>query len=159
MVTNHSIYKGPSKRLLCQDRTKATVNYQAVRTLKMPIPLKAFCSPFQNSLFPSAMLSRSGALQAALDGGGANISRDGRDSAFGRRIATKDELIGINTQFGCCFEIVFLRRSPREMEVVEISKAEREAAAKEAARLNAEMEEAAKPEAERKKPSPQPKAK
>lgn len=46
-------------------------------------------------------------------------------------------------------QIILLRRSPREMEVVEFSKAEREAAAKEAKRLNDEMEQAAKPEAER----------
>lgn len=64
-----------------------------------------------------------------------------------------------NGSRGGYLQIVFLRRSPREMEVVEISKAEREAAAREAARLNEEMEEAAKPEAERKKPSPKPKAK
>lgn len=53
-------------------------------------------------------------------------------------------------------QIVLLRRSPRESEVVEISKAEREAAAREAKRLNDEMDEAAKPEAQRRKPAPKP---
>lgn len=56
-------------------------------------------------------------------------------------------------------QIVFLRRSPREAEEMEISKADREAAAREAQRLNDEMDEAAKPENARKKPSPKPKAK
>ena len=50
-------------------------------------------------------------------------------------------------------QVVLLRRSPREADVVEFTKAEREAAAKEAKRINDEMEEAAKPEAERTKPA------
>lgn len=41
----------------------------------------------------SAMLGRSGALQAALDLGGANISPDGTKSAFGRGIKPKDDML------------------------------------------------------------------
>jgi hypothetical protein len=48
-------------------------------------------------------------------------------------------------------QVVLLRRSPREADVTEFTKAEREAAAKEAKRINDEMDEAAKPEAERAK--------
>lgn len=51
-------------------------------------------------------------------------------------------------------QVVFLRRSPKEAEIVEISKAEREAAEREAKRLNDEMDEAAKPEAQRRKTKP-----
>ena len=51
-------------------------------------------------------------------------------------------------------QIVLLRRMPRESEVMEISKADRDAAAREAKRLSDEMDEAAKPEAQRKKPKP-----
>lgn len=50
-------------------------------------------------------------------------------------------------------QIVLLRRMPRESEVMEISKADRDAAAREAKRLSDEMDEAAKPEAQRKKPA------
>jgi hypothetical protein len=57
-----------------------------------------------------------------------------------------------NGSRGGYLQIVFLRRLPREAEAMEITQAEREAAAREAARLNAEMEEAAKPENGRKKP-------
>jgi hypothetical protein len=41
----------------------------------------------------SAMLGRSGALQAALDLGGANITPDGVTSAFGSRLSTKDDKV------------------------------------------------------------------
>ena len=51
-------------------------------------------------------------------------------------------------------QLVTLRRSQQESQVVELTKAERAAAAKEAKRLNDEMDEAAKPEAERTKPKP-----
>lgn len=50
-------------------------------------------------------------------------------------------------------QIVTLRRSPRETETIELSKAEKEAAAREAKRLNDEMDEAAKPDSERKRKS------
>jgi hypothetical protein len=50
-------------------------------------------------------------------------------------------------------QVVILRRSPREADLVQFTKAEREAAAREAKRLSDEMDEAAKPEAERSKPT------
>lgn len=63
-------------------------------------------------------------------------------------------LVSSNGSRSGYLQIVLLRRSPREVEVMEISKAEREAAAREAKRLSDEMDEAAKPEAQRKKPAP-----
>ncbi|MCU0779787.1 MAG: hypothetical protein MUF04_01645 [Akkermansiaceae bacterium] len=52
-------------------------------------------------------------------------------------------------------QLVTLRRGPREPdEIYEISKADREAAQREADRINREMEEQAKPENQRRKPAP-----
>lgn len=68
-------------------------------------------------------------------------------------------LVSSNGSRSGYLQTIFLRRSTREGETMEISKAEREAAAREAKRLNDEMDEAAKPPSERKKAQPKPKPK